>query len=100
MSRKPFGASKEQRQKVKDSLCAYCGFGPADPAHLASRAQGGCDSRDCVIPLCRRCHRWFDQGALDLEPVSALPEFTVERAHMASHLTLEQCRRRLRGYGA
>lgn len=90
-------ASVEQREKVRDRRCVSCGSSPCDPAHLCARSMGGCDSADCVLPLCRECHRQFDLDGLDLEPVLALREFSVERAHMAGHLSLEQCRRRLRG---
>lgn len=93
-------ASPAQRDKVRDRCCANCGAGNCDPAHLASRAQGGCDSPDCVLPLCRLCHRDFDDGCLDLEPVLALPEFAVERSHMAGHMSLSQCIKRLRGRAA
>ena len=90
-------ASNEQRAKVKDAACVNCGFPACDPMHLASRAQGGCDSADCILPGCRNCHRAFDNGALDLEPILALPEYAAERAHMASHMSLRACLRRLNG---
>ena len=68
-------ASKEQREKVKGLPCMRCGAdgagmvtGPIDPAHVCARAHGGCDDALCVVPLCRRCHREFDQGQLDLLP--------------------------------
>ena len=93
-------ASPGQRAKVKGRVCVNCAGGPCDPAHLASRAHGGCDHPDCVIPLCRRCHRDFDEGRVDLEPVLALRQFAAERSHMAFHLTFEQCRKRLRGIAA
>ena len=90
-------ASGEQRAKVRDTLCVNCGGLHCDPAHLVSRAQGGCDHRDCVIALCRNCHRAFDGGAIDLEPILALPEYAAERAHMAGHMSLRACLRRLNG---
>lgn len=96
-------ASSEQRAKVKDRLCVNCADdGPCDPAHLTARAQGGCDHPDCVLPLCRECHRGLDaregpQAQIDLEPVLALREFATERAHMASHLSYRQCIQRLTG---
>jgi hypothetical protein len=71
-----FQASAEQRAKVKLLPCVGCGHGDdgfgfeeetgVDPAHLWPRGKGGCDSRDCVVPLCRTCHRAFDQGELSL----------------------------------
>lgn len=97
-SRKPISpASFEQRLKVRHELCVNCGGLNCDPAHLTSRAQGGCDSRLCVIPLCRNCHRAFDNGALDLEPILALRQFAEERAHMAGHMSFQQCIQRLKG---
>src|SRR5438445_67805 len=88
-------ASTEQRVKCRDRICVNCGNPGCDPAHLTPRSQGGCDSADCVIPLCRACHREFDEGLIDLEPVLALRQFAEERSHMALHMSLEQCRRRL-----
>ena len=90
-------ASPEQRRKVLDTLCVNCGFPGCDPAHLTSRAQGGCDHPDCVVPLCRNCHRAFDNGAIDLEPILALREYRAEASHMASHNSLRACLRRLNG---
>lgn len=90
-------ASPEQRARAKGAVCVNCGGSPCDPAHLTSRAQGGCDHPDCVIALCRGCHRRFDEGDLDLEAVLALPEFAAERSHMASHGSFQACIRRLRG---
>lgn len=92
-------ASAAQREQVHGRICVYCGQKPVDPAHLASRAQGGCDDPLCVVPLCRACHRSFDMGELDLEPIVALREFALERSHMALHLSFEQCKRRLNGLG-
>ena len=91
-------ASPAQRGKVRDETCVNCGVGDhCDPAHLTPRSMGGCDEPECVIPLCRPCHRAFDAGMLDLEPLLALKTFSEERAHMASHLTLRQCMQRLNG---
>lgn len=45
----------------------------------------GCDSPDCVIGLCRRCHELFDRGALDLLPHLSGQGFGVELAHMQGH---------------
>lgn len=96
-----FAASDAQRAKVFEMFCVNCGStGKSDPAHLTARAQGGCDHPDCVLPLCRSCHRVFDEGQLDLEPVLALSRYAGERAHMASHLTFQQCLRRLNGRAA
>ena len=80
--------SPAQRAKVSGARCTACGVGEAiDPAHLAPRAAGGCDAPDCVLPLCRHCHRAFDDGRLDL--LSHLgPEHRPELAHALGHLGL------------
>jgi hypothetical protein len=91
-------ASPEQRYKVDGRVCVCCAKpGPCDPAHLTPRSLGGCDHPDCVIPLCRGCHRFFDEHALDLESVLALPDFAAERSHMASHMSFARCIQRLSG---
>lgn len=95
-------ASLKQREKVKDQPCANCGGVHCDPAHLTSRAQGGCDDPACVIALCRICHDRLDgrlphSSELDLAAVLALPQFAVERAHMASHLSFPAALQRLTG---
>jgi hypothetical protein len=90
-------ASPEQRRKVFDSRCINCGGLGCDPAHLTSRAQGGCNHPDCVVPLCRACHTAFDNGTIDLEPIIALREHRLEASHMATHNSLRACLRRLNG---
>jgi hypothetical protein len=68
-------ASPAQRAAVKGRPCLGCGryeseYVAIDPAHVWPRGRGGCDSRFCVVPLCRTfdggCHRLFDEGKLDL----------------------------------
>lgn len=69
-------ASPAQRAAVEGERCLGCGeyasdYLAIDPAHFWPRGRGGCDSRFCVGPLCRRwngagCHRDFDEGRLDL----------------------------------
>jgi hypothetical protein len=53
-------ASEAQRTKVRGRDCLICGRKPVDPAHIVPRKHGGCDHPDCVIPLCRPCHRAYD----------------------------------------
>lgn len=92
----PLGhASEEQKAKVQregarvdESVIAIAtryevsGLGPIDPAHIVSRAMGGCDHEDCIVPLPRFIHRLFDEGKFDL-----LPWLTrEEQAHAVSHL--------------
>lgn len=76
-------ASKAQREKVAGAtFCPKCGRSlPLDPAHVTARARGGCDDPDCVIGLCRDCHRLYDQGGGDV--LSILTK--AEQAHAVSH---------------
>lgn len=88
-----FAASKAQREKVKGLPCVGCGTADGeeffdggepvrcDPAHLWPRGMGGCDDAQCVIPLCRACHRAFDEGKLDLLPRLIDGKFFPEMAH-------------------
>jgi len=87
-----FAASDAQRGKVRLMPCLGCGRGDegfgfqqetfVDPAHLWPRGKGGCDSPDCVIPLCRSCHDLFDRGELDLlSKLSDSEAWSVEQAH-------------------
>jgi hypothetical protein len=73
-----------------------CGRAPADPAHLVPRSRGGCDHALCVLPLCRRCHRAFDEGQLDLL-AQLEPRYRAELAHALSHLPLLALLRRVTG---
>jgi hypothetical protein len=83
-----FAASPAQRAKVKGLPCLACRQeAKCDPAHVWRQAMGGCDHVDCVVPLCRSCHRAFDQGELDLLPILAGSEsWAKEQAHpIAEH---------------
>lgn len=59
-------AHQSQRDKVRGESSIVSGQQPCDPAHITSRAHGGCDSPLCVIPLTREEHRLFDLGKLDV----------------------------------
>lgn len=95
--------SPAQREKVSGGPCAGCGReGHIDPAHVWPRSQGGCMHPDCVIPLCRICHRAFDQGELDLLSRFADSEaWAVEQAHpiLKHGVGLVELVRRLSGNG-
>jgi hypothetical protein len=78
-------ASAEQRQKVGGFGCLVCGRTPVDPAHLVPRRLGGCDSPDCVVPLCRTHHRLFDTGRLALVPYLC-PGLERELRHALTHV--------------
>ena len=57
---------------------------------------GGCDHPDCVIPLCRRCHRGFDDGALDLGERLG-QHYRRELDHALIHVSAGTLRRRVAG---
>lgn len=78
-------ASAAQRRKVHLQACAVCGAIGCDPAHLTPRSFRGCDHADCVIALCRRHHREFDDGHLDLLPHLSGHGYHAELAHMQAH---------------
>jgi hypothetical protein len=89
--------SPAQRAKVRARRCAACGRdGGVDPAHLIPRSKRGCDHADCVVPLCRRCHRAFDDGALDLLR-HLEPGYRRELAHALEHVSLMELVRRVTG---
>jgi hypothetical protein len=73
-----------------------CGRRPVDPAHLVPRSLGGCDEPDCFVPLCRRCHRAYDRGELDLLP-HLEPNCRAELGHGLTHLPLLGVLRRVTG---
>lgn len=89
-------ASAAQREKVALGACVVCRRRPVDPAHLVPRSLGGCDHRNCVVALCRRCHRAYDSGRLDLL-VHLEPAWRVEVAHAVAHVGLLGAWRRLTG---
>lgn len=75
--------SQAQRDKAAMDACRVCRYlGGSDPAHVISRAQGGCDDPLCVVPLCRHHHREYDTGTLDLLPYL----FRNEQAHAVGHV--------------
>lgn len=89
-----FAASKAQRDKVRHMSCLVCRSQPVDPAHIIPRSLGGDDDPRCVIPLCRRCHRSYDEGGLDLEPFLE-PLWRSERAYAVLLVGAEAARRRV-----
>ena len=97
-------ASDAQRIKIRGAACIVCRQTKAiTPAHLAPRSLGGCDERDCVVPLCWLHHRAYDTGRLDLLP-HLEPCWRTEIAHAVEHLGLIGALRRLstrhRNWGA
>ena len=77
-------AHRGQRAKVHGVVCRNCGVEGTDPAHTVDRSLGGCDSPLCVIPLCRECHRAYDDHQLDVLPLLDWSE----QAHAVSHIGL------------
>jgi len=62
-------ATDAQRAAVAGRTCIVCGADRRiDSAHLIPRSLGGCGDALCVVPACRRCHRAYDRGELDLLP--------------------------------
>jgi hypothetical protein len=82
-------ASAGQRRKVEGLRCLVCGRSPVDPAHVVPRRLGGCDSPDCVVPLCRAHHRSYDAGLLALAPY-LVPEVEQELRHALTHVGCAQ----------
>jgi 5-methylcytosine-specific restriction endonuclease McrA len=51
--------------------CRVCGAENPEAAHIIPRSQVGPprgEHPDNIVPLCRECHRNYDQGRLDLLP--------------------------------
>jgi hypothetical protein len=68
---------------------------PATP-HLVPRSLGGCDDAACVVALCRRHHRAYDRGTLDLLPYLE-PNSRFEICHAVGRLGIVGALRRLTG---
>jgi hypothetical protein len=67
-----------------------------DPAHLIPWSLGGCGDALCVTALCRRCHRAYDRGELDLLPYLE-PAWRAQLAHAVGHMGLIGALRRISG---
>lgn len=84
---KGFAASKAQQAKVRDLPCVNCGRdrfeATIDPAHVCSRSLAPhCECPDGVVPLCRDCHRLYDnERSLDLMPKLMENGYRVEAVH-------------------
>jgi hypothetical protein len=98
LKRHPFApASAAQRAKVAGRRCLVCNAtARIDPAHLIPRSLGGCDDALCVVALCRRCHRRYDMGTIDLTG-HLEPGHRAEAAHAVLHLGLAGALRRISG---
>jgi hypothetical protein len=92
-------ASEHQRAAVLGRRCIVCAAETRiDPAHLIPRSLGGCGDALCVVPLCRRCHRTYDRGELDLLP-HLEPGRRAQLAHAVGHVGLIGALRRISGTG-
>ena len=81
-------ATDAQRAAVAGRVCIVCGTDRrVDPAHLISRAAGGCGAAACCVPLCRPHHRAYDRGELDLLPFLE-PVWRAQLAHAVGHVGL------------
>jgi hypothetical protein len=91
------GATDAQRAAVAGRVCIVCGSDRRiDPAHLIPRSLGGCGDALCVVPACRRCHRAYDRGELDLLP-HLEPGWRAQLAHAVGHVGLIGALRRISG---
>jgi 5-methylcytosine-specific restriction endonuclease McrA len=90
-------ATGAQRAAVAGRNCMVCGAdGRVDPAHLVPKSLGGCGHALCVTALCRRCHRAYDRGELDLLPYLE-PAWRPQLAHAVGHVGLVGALRRISG---
>jgi CspA family cold shock protein len=90
-------ASEAQRMAVAGCCCIVCGTDKrVDAAHVIPRSLGGCSHPLCVIPACRRCHRAYDAGELDLLP-HLEPGWRPQLAHAVGHVGLIGALRRISG---
>jgi 5-methylcytosine-specific restriction endonuclease McrA len=61
----------DAREKCDDEMfCRVCGRPDPEAAHIIPRSQvkNGGEHPDNIVPLCRGCHRGYDEGRLDLLP--------------------------------
>lgn len=56
-------------KRDSEARCRVCGREPVDAAHIVPRslAPNGGEQQDNIVPLCRPCHRLYDEGFLSLE---------------------------------
>ena len=90
-------ATAAQRAAVAGRRCIVCGSDRrVDPAHLIPRSMGGCGAPLCICPLCRRCHRAYDAGELDVLPYLE-PAWRAQLAHAVGHVGLIGALQRISG---
>ena len=90
-------ATASQRAAVAGRPCIVCGATQrVDPMHVIPRSLGGCGNPLCIVPGCRRCHRAYDTGGLDLLPYLE-PAWRAQLAHAVGHIGLIGALRRISG---
>jgi len=90
-------ATDAQRAAVAGRRCIVCGTDKrVDAAHVIPKSMGGCGHVLCVIPACRRCHRAYDAGELDLL-AHLEPAWRPQLAHAVGHVGLIGALRRISG---
>lgn len=87
-------ASNAQRRKVRGQPCIVCWKMPVDPAHVIPRSMGGCNDSDCVVPLCRDCHRAYDSEGFDLLPYLEAV-YRTEQKHAVEHVGIARAYQRI-----
>ena len=93
-------ATDAHRAAVAGRRCVVCGAEHGiDAAHLIPKSPGGCGDALCVTALCRRCHRAYDAGRLDLLPYLE-PEWRAQIAHAVGHVGMIGALRRISGRAA
>lgn len=85
-----FGA---RARRVREFPCCRCGTRPTEAAHVRARGMGGAKGdRHDLIPLCRACHREYDEGHVNRPELAAKAWGFDPRqvaADMSSQLTEE-----------
>ena len=93
-------AATDAQRAVAGRPCIVCGATcRVDPAHIIPKSLGGCGSASCVTALCRRCHRAYDAGELDLLPYLE-PAWRAQVAHAVGHVGLVGALRGISGRSA
>ena len=61
--------SEPHAKRDAEGVCRVCGREGVDAAHIIPRslAPSGAERQDNIVPLCRSCHRLYDEGFLSLE---------------------------------
>jgi hypothetical protein len=91
-------AHPAQRARVAGRGCIVCGARPCDPAHLIPQWYRACCHAEGVIPLCRRHHRAYDWGGLNILGWIT-DELAEELAHALMHVRARELLRGLQGGG-